>query len=301
MVTIEKVQTFLGHKDSIYALEQSLDPNTFYSAGGDGQIAAWDISQPESGKIIAKVPTSVYALRLIKDRNVLVVGQNYEGIHLIDLESKQEIGSLKLTESAIFDIQINGDQIIVATGEGVLFVIDSNKLTVLHKIKVCDQNLRHVLVTSSNYCVVGSSDGFIRRYNLETYQLVTEIEAHEKSVFKLCEKVEDNTLLSVGRDARLKFLEADSFELDESINAHMYAINDLVFRQDGRYFATASMDKTIKIWDYKNRKLLKVIDKARHEGHRNSVNKLLWLSAEDYLISCSDDRSIGVWRINIEK
>jgi WD40 repeat protein len=57
------------------------------------------------------------------------------------------------------------------------------------------------------------------------------------------------------------------------------------------------MDKSIKVWDAEEYKLLKVIDKSRHAGHGTSVNKLLWTPFNDQLISASDDRTLSVWQI----
>ncbi|MEO9801870.1 MAG: WD40 repeat domain-containing protein [Reichenbachiella sp.] len=300
MVQIEKAITYTGHSDAVYTLERGIEPHHFYSAGGDGNIVEWDLNKTDSGRLIAKVQASVYSLRLVPERHLLVVAQNYEGIHLIDVLSNKEVGSLQFTESAIFDMKMINDLLLVATGEGTLFAIDLSKLKIVNQVEVCDQNLRDILITHDNHCVVGSSDGFIRKYSLPNLSLVEEVQAHDNSVFALLQK--DNYVISGSRDARLKFWNIDEgLKLDESINAHMYAINDVVERQDGGYLATASMDKTIKIWDYHQRKLIKVIDKARHNGHLTSVNKLLWLAHNNYLVSCSDDRSIGVWHINIEK
>jgi WD40 repeat protein len=58
------------------------------------------------------------------------------------------------------------------------------------------------------------------------------------------------------------------------------------------------MDKTLKIWDASEFKLLKVIDFARHGGHKNSVNKLYWSDYQDLLVSASDDKKISVWKLN---
>jgi WD40 repeat protein len=60
------------------------------------------------------------------------------------------------------------------------------------------------------------------------------------------------------------------------------------------------MDKSIKVWDLREMRLLKVIDKARHAGHGTSVNKLLWSSFGNQLVSGSDDRSISVWDIQFD-
>jgi WD40 repeat protein len=51
------------------------------------------------------------------------------------------------------------------------------------------------------------------------------------------------------------------------------------------------------VWDAQTFKLKKIIDRARHAGHGTSVNKLLWTTFENQLISCSDDRTISVWEV----
>jgi WD40 repeat protein len=61
------------------------------------------------------------------------------------------------------------------------------------------------------------------------------------------------------------------------------------------------MDKSIKVWDAAELKLLKVIDRSRHAGHGTSVNKVLWTDYNNQLLSASDDRMISVWDINFEK
>ena len=77
----------------------------------------------------------------------------------------------------------------------------------------------------------------------------------------------------------------------------MYAINYLSFKEDGSMLVTCSMDKSIKVWDTEERKLLKVIDKARNAGHGTSINKVVWSSYTQEVISVSDDRSISIWNI----
>jgi len=302
MVTINKLFTLTGHKDAIYALESGTQSHTIYSCGGDGHVLEWNLQNPEKARLIAKVDASVYSMRLIRDENVLIVGHNFDGIHLMDLTNGKEAGSLKLGKKAIFDIQLRKNFIFVATGEGSVIVIDRPSLTIVKSISLTDQNIRTILFDQDDNLIVGASDGGIRKISFGDFIITQQIKAHENSVFILRQCPNSKYFLSGGRDARLKFWKnEEEISLDEEIVAHMYAINDISFHPNGKYFATASMDKTIKIWDYAERKLLKVIDKARHQGHLTSVNKLLWTDFNDILVSCSDDRSIGAWDVNIEK
>ncbi len=296
---VNKLHTLTGHRDCVYTLEGGKEPSRFFSGAGDGMVVAWDLNTPEEGERIAQLPNSVYALHHLKKDDYLVVGHNYEGIHLLDWKDKNELASLKLTTSAIFDIQSFENNLLVATGEGVIVVVDIEKWMIKKKILTSEKSVRVIAINDQKgEIAVGYSDHFIRVFALDDFKLVKEFKAHENSVFTLSYMPDSNFLISGSRDARLKVWDtANHYQQVEEVAAHLYAINHISFSPDGQYFATASMDKSIKVWRTNEIKLLKVIDKARHTGHGTSVNKLLWTSFNDQLISASDDRSISVWEI----
>ena len=108
-------------------------------------------------------------------------------------------------------------------------------------------------------------------------------------------------LLSGSRDAHLKMWDLEkNCEMIFDEPAHWFTINDIVFHPSGQLFATASRDKSIKIWDAQSLQLLKVLEGARDGGHFNSVNRLFWSAHEGQLVSGSDDRSLIIWRVNQE-
>ena len=96
-VNVKKGGTLSGHRDSVYALENLKSDSQFFSAAGDGMVVLWDLNDPENGQLIARVPNSVYAITLDPASGLLLVGHNYEGVHVIDWESRKEIGNLKCT------------------------------------------------------------------------------------------------------------------------------------------------------------------------------------------------------------
>jgi WD repeat-containing protein 61 len=298
-IQVNKLHTLTGHRDCIYALTEGSNPRFFYTGSGDGMVVEWDLDQPEDGKLLARLSHSVYALAVDRERNQLIIGHNFEGIHVIDLSQNKEIWSLKLTDQAIFDIKIVGSEILVGTGNGVLVVVDADKRMVKNHIKLGEKSIRVMAIAPDRKQVaVGLSDHSIIILDLaNSYQIITSLSGHTNSVFALGYSPDEQYLVSGGRDAHLKFWNAENYTLEENVVAHMYAINFLSFNQDGKYLATCSMDKSIKIWDVADHKLLKVIDKARNAGHGTSINKVLWSTYSGDVISVSDDRTISIWQI----
>jgi WD40 repeat protein len=297
-VQIRKLHTLTGHRDCIYTLQGSASDHVFFSGSGDGMVVRWDLKDPETGELIAKLPNSLYALHYNAKRDLVIAGHNYEGIHLLDWKNKKEIGSLQLTKTAIFDIQAFGDDILVASGDGSVTMVDLDKLLVIRKTELSEKSARTIAINPGNGDIaVGYSDNFIRIFD-EKLALKAEWQAHANSVFSLRYMPGNNCIISGSRDARFKVWDAGAgYAQAEEVVAHMYAINHIEFSPDGKHFVTCSMDKSIKVWDTEALKLLKVIDRSRHAGHGTSVNKLLWTTYNNQLLSASDDRTISVWHV----
>ena len=292
-ITVSKIASLSGHNDCVYTLE-SANNSHFFSGAGDGMIALWDIKNPENGHLIAKLPNSIYALHRMG--NKLVAGHNYDGIHTIDWQEKYELSSLKVTESAIFDIKSIKDIILVASGDGEITAIDGISNVIIKKIRNSQQSARCLAVHPYiSQFAVGYSDHNVRVFDGNNFEMIHELKAHDNSVFTVQYSPDGTRLISSGRDAHLKIWNTNKWKVENDTVAHMYAINHVTFNEDGTKYATCSMDKSIKLWDAYTNQLLKVIDKSRHAGHGTSVNKLLWKS--ETLCSASDDRSIALWDI----
>jgi WD40 repeat protein len=295
---VSKVTTITGHRDSVYTLERSATPAIFFSGAGDGMVVAWDLTNPESGQLIARLPNSVYALHYQHSTGTLVAGHNYDGIHLLDWQNKRETGSLQLTQAAIFDIQSYDRYLYVATGEGSVIKVDATTLTVIAQTAPVLKSARALAINlKTGELAVGYSDHYIRVFNLDDLTLKLAWPAHTNSVFTVRYTPNGDFLLSGSRDARLKAWSSNNYNQAAEVVAHMYAINHLDFSPDQKHFVTCSLDKSIKVWSLEELRLLKVIDRARHAGHGTSVNKVLWSNHQDQIISASDDRTISVWNI----
>ncbi|MFC0183843.1 WD domain-containing protein, G-beta repeat-containing protein [Pseudarcicella hirudinis] len=297
---VEKIDTFSGHRDSVYSLERTPDKQHFFSAGGDGLVVRWNLEKPDVGELIAKVPASVYAMCYEEKSKQLWVGQNFEGIHVFDIENKQEVKSIKITSSSIFDIKMYENLAIVCLGDGTVIIMSIQEFAVVKHLKASDKSARCVEINPhKREFAVGYSDFSVKIFDLQDFSLKFVIKAHTNSVFTLKYTPDYRFLVSGSRDAHLKAWNVEKqYSLENDIVAHLFAINHLTFSPDGKFFATCSMDKSIKVWDAETFRLLKVIDRARHAGHGTSVNRLWWSEYENQLVSASDDKKISVWKLS---
>ena len=293
-IQVKKLQTFLGHSNSIYELK-AYNEHQFFSAGSDGMVVKWDLKMPDEGEVVAKVEGSVFALALDTDNKHIFVGHNFEGVHKISLDTKKEVASVAHGNHQIFSIATFGDFVLVGLSNGEL-VVCNPELEVVTKLSYSKERIRNIH-SFGDQLALSHSDNVLRILGSD-FRVQHTLEGHKNSVFVSKYHPSGKYLASAGRDAQLKIWDAEAGYVErESIPAHLYTINDLVFSKSGRHFVTVSMDKAVKLWDAHNFKLLKVLDKDRHAGHGNSVNRALWMDYQDLLVTCSDDRTISVWEI----
>ncbi len=288
---IERIDTFSGHRGPVYALEKGVD-SLFYSAGSDGWVVQWNLAKPDLGKVIAQIEGSIYAMKLDAS-GILWIGHNYEGIQGIQVADQTQVFAIPTKGLSIFSITFVGPNAWIGHNEGLITVVDIATKSVVKHIKASATSVRCFCVLADDRVAVGYSDGFVRIFDSE-YQLVRDFKAHDSSVFSLQSR--GGELYSVGKDARIKRWSND-FQLLNEVIGHIYAIHDIQFSPDGKWFATASMDKTVKVWESETLALRKVLDASRHGGHKNSVNKLIWSSFDDLLVSASDDKNLSIWKI----
>ena len=296
---IKKIAQLTGHNAGIYALTKGTDEHSFLSAAGDGWIVQWDLKAPDPGRLLAKVDDRVFSVHYLEDEQKVVAGNMNGGVHWVDLLDPDRTKNIAHHQMGIYDIKRVGGYLLTAGGDGKLTRWSIAEMKAIESYQLANQSLRCIAFSKKRHeLAIGASDHSIYILNAATLYLKKRIEkAHENSVFSLQYSPNGKHLVSGGRDAMMKVWDIDNnFENISSQPAHWFTINSIAFHPEGKIFATGSRDKSIKIWDAENYQLLKVLELSRDGGHLNSVNGLLWHPFKNTLISCSDDRTIILWR-----
>lgn len=80
------------------------------------------------------------------------------------------------------------------------------------------------------------------------------------------------------------------------MTGHQQLINHVAFSADGRYFASASFDKTIRIWCGITGKFFRTL-----RGHIGRVYRVVWSCCGSLLVSASSDTTLKLWDANTGK
>lgn len=101
-------------------------------------------------------------------------------------------------------------------------------------------------------------------------------------------------VLSSSDDMTVKMWDWEKgWKCTQTFEGHQHYVMDVVFNpKDPNTFATASLDRTIKVWSLTSAKANYTL-----EGHEKGINCLAYYPGADkpYLVSGADDHSVRVW------
>ncbi len=319
-MNVTKIAHLTGHTGAIFAITEGSDEQHILSGAGDGWVVEWDLAKPDVGRLVAKVERNIFSLLFHKNQNKIIAGDMDGGVRFVDLAEPTQIRNIAHHGGkGCFDLKIIDNQLLTIGGDGVLTRWSLTENRSLESIQLSHKSLRCFDYSKErNEWAIGASDGSVYFVDAPSLDLKDVWQkTHDNSIFSIRYTPDNAYLLTGGRDAHLKLsILSDNTEgvlLDKkkdvspvivSLPAHLFTINSLVFHpKNPTLFATASRDKTLKIWQLDARNanihLLKVIDTIRHGCHLRSINRLFWSNYKDYLISASDDRSLMIWQIDV--
>jgi len=149
-------------------------------------------------------------------------------------------------------------------------------------------------VERKQWVITGSDDCLVKVFNYNTTSKVKTIEAHNDYIRSIAVHPTHPFILTSSDDMSIKLWDWDKNWANTMIfDGHTHFVMKVVFNpKDPNMFASASLDKTIKVWGINSPNAYFTLT-----GHERGVNCIDYLTDGDkpYLVSGSDDKTARIW------
>ena len=308
-----------GHSGGVNDCALSADGHWIASAASDGSLRLW--SSSAGGQTVARDPAAqLNACAVARDAPVLVFGHanGQLSLHAIDRAEPEAViaahgRAARGRAVRACGLSRYGNLIVSGGSDGDVCIWNANDRSLVARLKghrdavnACTFNASTSLIASA------SDDRTLRLWDRDDRTRRLAFAAHGHAVSACAFSPDGPYVISGAVDGSLRRwtipsdesawehwfalrthigLEAASqrFEMLE-LEGHERAVNQVIYASDGSFVATASDDRTLRLWDPQEGKERRVL-----QGHRAAVRGLAIHPQGQHIASVSDDGEMRVW------
>uniref|UniRef100_A0A8C0YTY2 Notchless protein homolog 1 n=2 Tax=Canis lupus familiaris TaxID=9615 RepID=A0A8C0YTY2_CANLF len=294
-----------GHSEAVISVAFSPTGKYLASGSGDTTILLWD---PSTGKQVGRV---------LAGHSKWITGLSWEPLHANPecryMASSSKDGSVRVwdtTAGRCERILTGHTQSVTCLrwgGDGLLYSASQDrtiKVWRAHDGVLCRTLQGHghwvnTMALSTDYALrTGAFEPAEASINAQDLQgSLQELKDRALRRYNLVRGQGPERLVSGSDDFTLfMWSPAEDKKPLARMTGHQALINQVLFSPDSRIIASASFDKSIKLWDGRTGKYL-----ASLRGHVAAVYQIAWSADSRLLVSGSSDSTLKVWDVKAQK
>lgn len=298
-----------GHKNNVRSLATRVQGNQIYSGGSEGKILHWTY---RNNVWISDVLTDENPTRLITsidispDGNLLVAAGNFNPanpannfVELYDLRNHKEKARLIYGFAGeVGNIHFTPDSKGFYARDNEGYSIRYCDLSTVKEIISSKEKIRNIDLSPDGTVLAGVSDsgnkGTLYLWDAKSFVTKTTYQNQRTGLYAVTFSP-DGRRVVVGDSRGLIKILADGTVIRE-LPGHESAIQEIKFNHSGKFMATSSKDKTVRLWNLENLKEQPI----KLGDHPNWVWSIAFSPDDEQLMAGTQEQVIKSWPTKIE-
>lgn len=245
----KKLGLFEAHEDVVRSVAFSPNGDILATSSDDTTIKLWDVRQGKQLQTLKGHVDRVYRVRFLSDGKTLLSASRDSSVRIWDVATGKQTGRYEGATGALIDVDVSPD---------------------------------------GKYVAAASFNGRVYIWQTSDKQMYASFAGHLGGALSLMFRSNDE-LLSGSLDSRIRYWRLSEKRSLRNVSGHGGPVFGMAFRADKYYYATASEDKTVRVWRGYDGLLLNTA-----KGHTDAVNAIASTSNGQW-VSGSSDGTIRIW------
>lgn len=287
-----------GHKHHVLCTAWSPDGERFASADRNGEIRLWNpqtgacVGQPLRGHKQWVNSLSWEPLHRDASAERFASGSKDGTIKVWNARTGRQLASLSGHTDSVECVKWGGEGLLYSASRDrtiKVWAMEGGDLGKLVRTLVGHGHRINSLALNVDYvCRTGPFD-----HTATVFASREAMQAKARERYDAVRRAQPERLVSGSDDFTLFLWEpAESKKPLARLTGHQQPVNHLCFSPDGRFFASASFDKKVKIWNGATGQFV-----ATLTGHVGAVYQVCWSSDSRLIVSASKDSTVKVWEL----
>lgn len=239
-----------AHAGRLWALAFSHADGRLASGGADGRVSIW---KPPFESPIANLDTpnnDIYSLAWSPKDDRIASGHMNGVVRIWDVSGKQLIREFKAHKGTILSVMISPDGTQVLTAGHATGVRIWDAMTGRHIRDLPTGAERNVaaLSHSGRFVAAGADDKSVRVWDMQSGKLLWKRQGHLNQIQALTFLPDDRRLISCGYHGLIRIWNVETGDVTLTFRQHEACIRSVAASLGGRWFVSASVDKTLRLW-----------------------------------------------------